>query len=71
MGPQLILLMKKRLNFENWRESEEMQDVRQYMKHMQSEIHCSHDIQKDDFKKIGEERICVNKVHLFPLLGKG
>ena len=31
---------------------------------MQSETHCSHshNIEKDDFKKIGEERICVNEI---------
>ena len=50
--------MKKKLNFENWRESKEMQDARQHLKHMQNEIHCVHNIEED----CSEERICVNKM---------
>ena len=49
---KLILLMKKKLNFENWRDSEEIQDVRQYLKKMQSEIHCNHKIEEDSLTQL-------------------
>ena len=60
----LILLMKKKLKFENWRESKEIQDVKIHLKQMQSEVHCVHvhNIEEDNFKKIGEEIICMNEI---------